>query len=148
MPFRSTKKYDHNVGLSCCFRQWRAQSHCNKLHGYALAFKFVFETEELDERNWVVDFGSLKSLKGVLEENFDHTTLVAADDPELAWFQEAHERNIIDIVVVPSVGCEKVAEMVFHVAEIWLKDAGYAPRVTLKSVEVSEHSGNSAIYTK
>jgi hypothetical protein len=22
--YRSTKTYDHNEGLSCCFRQWRA----------------------------------------------------------------------------------------------------------------------------
>ncbi len=43
--YRSTKMYDHNEGLSCCFRQWRAtDSHCRLIHGYALAFKFVFAT--------------------------------------------------------------------------------------------------------
>ena len=144
----STKKYDHNVGLSCCFRQWRAQSHCNKLHGYALAFKFVFESEELDIRNWVVDFGSLKALKGMLEDNFDHTTLVAKDDPLIEWFRKGEELGALDLIEVDATGCEKVAELVFECAETWLKDAGYAPRVKLKSVEVSEHAGNSAIYTR
>jgi len=57
--FRSTKTYNHNEGLSCCFRQWRADSHCKLLHGYALAFKFVFATRELDARNWCYDFGGL-----------------------------------------------------------------------------------------
>ena len=32
-------------------------SHCRLIHGYALAFKFVFATRELDERNWCFDFG-------------------------------------------------------------------------------------------
>lgn len=144
--YQSTKKYDHNVGLSCCFRQWRADSHCAQLHGYSLAFKFVFESRDLDIRNWVVDFGSLKSLKNILEDNFDHVTLVAQDDPHLDWFLEAQKRNIIKLITVPATGCEKVAEMVFECADQWLQDAGYAPRVTLKSVEVSEHSGNSAVF--
>ena len=38
------------------------------LHGYSLQFKFTFEARELDERNWVVDFGGLKPLKAWLED--------------------------------------------------------------------------------
>lgn len=146
--YQSTKKYDHNVGLSCCFRQWRADSHCAQLHGYSLAFKFIFAAAELDIRNWVVDFGSLKSLKKMLEDNFDHITLVAEDDPHLDWFLEAKNRGIINMMLVPATGCEKIAEMVYECTELWLKDAGYAPRVFIKSVEVSEHAGNSAIFSK
>lgn len=145
--YQSTKKYDHNAGFSCCFRQWRAQSHCNKLHGYALAFKFQFAAKELDERNWVVDFGGLKSLKGMLEDNFDHTTLVAEDDPNLEWYKQGEKLGVLDLRLVPATGCEAVAKMVFEVTQQWLKDAGFAPRCWLESVEVSEHSGNSAIYT-
>ena len=148
MTYQSTKKYEHNAGFSCCFRQWRADSHCRFLHGYPLAFKFVFEADELDSRNWVVDFGSLKSLKGWLENTFDHKTLVARDDPFMSWFLEGHSLGAVDVILVDATGCEKVAELVFVQAEQWLNDMGYAPRVTLKSVEVSEHSGNSAIYTK
>src|SRR5918993_5827328 len=82
--YRSTKTYDHTEGLSCCFRQWRAShSHCRLVHGYALAFKFVFATFELDERNWCFDFGGLKPVKAWLKDLFDHTMLVAQDDPEL-----------------------------------------------------------------
>lgn len=142
----STKTYGHNVGLSAAFRQWRADSHCRFIHGYSLSFKFVFESEELDVRNWVVDFGSLKPLKGILEDTFDHKTAVAEDDPEMAWFEEAHKRGIIDLVVLPAGGCEKFAEYVYEVADGWLGDAGYKPRVKLRSVEVMEHGANSAIY--
>jgi len=142
----STKTYGHNVGLSAAFRQWRADSHCRFIHGYSLSFKFVFESEELDVRNWVVDFGSLKTLKGILEDTFDHKTVVAEDDPEMSWFEEAHKRGIIDMVVLPAGGCEKFAEYVYEVADGWLGDAGYKPRVKLRSVEVMEHGANSALH--
>jgi 6-pyruvoyltetrahydropterin/6-carboxytetrahydropterin synthase len=145
MKFVSTKTYGHDVGLSCAFRQWRADSHCRFLHGYALAFRFTFEATELDARNWVVDFGSLKSLKQTLQHTFDHKTVVAEDDPQLPWFEEAHRRGILDLVTVPAGGCEKFAELAFEVTDIWLRDNGYTPRVRLRSVEVSEHGANSAI---
>lgn len=148
MPHQSTKTYGHNVGLSCAFRQWKAHSHCKFLHGYSLAFRFVFEAAELDHTNWVVDFGGMKSLKGILENTFDHTTVVAEDDPQLEWFREAHTRGILQLVILPAGGCEKFAEYVFEVAEQWLKDAGFAPRVSLVSVEVSEHGANSALFTR
>lgn len=144
MAYYSTKTYGHERGLSCCFRQWRADSHCNMMHGYALAFSFKFEASTLDHNNWVVDFGGLKWLKAWLENQFDHTTLVAQDDPEMETFCMLHNKKLIDMRVIPGVGCEKTAEYVFdHVAS--QIDSLYAGRVKLISVEVREHPGNSAI---
>ena len=144
--YRSTKSYDHNEGLSCCFRQWRAgESHCRLMHGYALAFRFDFATHELDERNWCLDFGGLKWLRTWLHDWFDHTTLVAADDPHRAEFERLEKLGLIDCRVLPAVGCEAVAQHVFaHVAARVAADTH--GRVWLESVEVREHSGNSAIY--
>ncbi len=148
MPFRSTKTFTPEMGLSACFRQWRADSHCRFLHGYALGIKLTFESDELDVRNWVVDFGSLKSFKTLLENTFDHKLVVAEDDPELETLQMLHDKGIAEIVIVPAGGCERFAEMVYEVAEIWLRDAGYAPRVRIVSAEVFEHGANSAIFYK
>lgn len=147
MRYRSTKFYGHEIGLSAAFRQWRADSHCKYLHGYALAVRFEFACEELDTRNWTVDFGSLKSLKGWLEDLFDHKTLVAEDDPQLELFSKLAAHGVIQLRIVPATGCEKFAEMIYGAAEVWLMDNGYAPRVRLISVEVREHGANSAIYT-
>lgn len=133
-------------GISCAFRQWKAKSHCNRLHGYALVFEFEFECYELDDVNWVVDFGGLKGLKGLLEDAFDHKTLVAEDDPELATFTLMALKEIIDIHVVEAVGCEKFAEYTAIITQQWLKDAGYGDRVSVRSVKVSEHEANSATY--
>ena len=144
MKYVSTKRYGHNLGFSCCFRQWRAPSHCCKLHGYPLAFEFVFESDELDQNNWVVDFGNLKWLKEYLTKMFDHTTLVASDDPEIDTFRELSAKGLIDMRTVPGVGCEKVAEMVYDWTNFWIEDKFY--NIKLRSVQVWEHEGNSARY--
>lgn len=148
MAYRSTKTYGHEIGLSCAFRQWRAESHCRLLHGYALAVKFTFEADELDCRNWVVDFGSLKSLKGMLEDTFDHKLIVTEDDPLLEKFVDLQYSGACDLVILPAAGCEKFAEYIFGATETWLQANGYTPRCRLVSVEVKEHGANSAIYTK
>lgn len=148
MTYLSTKTYGHEIGLSACFRQHRAESHCRLLHGYALAVKFIFSAQELDVRNWVVDFGSLKSLKGMLEDTFDHTLLVAQDDPQLYSLKTLSDMGLAKLVIVPATGCEAFAELIYNATEIWLADNGYTPRVELVSVEVREHGANSAIYCK
>jgi 6-pyruvoyltetrahydropterin/6-carboxytetrahydropterin synthase len=149
MTFRSTKTFGHELGLSAAFRQWKAESHCRLIHGYALAVRLEFEADELDVRNWVVDFGSLKSLKQILQDTFDHTLLVAEDDPKLAIFKQLDEwHGVARVVVVPATGCEKFAEMIYECVECWLADNGYAPRCRIASVEVMEHGANSAIFTK
>jgi len=147
MTYRSTKTYGANLGLSCAFRQWRAESHCRFLHGYALEIRLEFAAVDLDVRNWVVDFGSLKSFKGWLENTFDHCTLVASDDPEYETFKALDASGIIDMRTVEVTGCEAFARMIFECADIWLKDNGYSPRVWIAQVEVREHGSNSAIYS-
>lgn len=160
MRYHSTKTYGAERGLSCAFRQWRAESHCHLIHGYSLGFRFTFGADELDHLGWVVDFGGLKDLFGILENTFDHKLLIAEDDPWAAVLVELGNRSDMSklddhlghavppcaaVVVVPATGCEAFAVMVFDVAEQWLKDAGFSPRCKLVSVEVMEHGSNSAI---
>lgn len=143
--YRVTKNYGHMEGLSCCFRQWRAQSHCNTLHGYSLSVKIHIDTKELDEKNWVFDFGSFKYIKHELHKMFDHTTLIAEDDPELDTFKKLAEKKLIDLRVIKDVGCEKFAEFIFNAFNLYIiKDSNN--RAFISSVTVSEHEGNSATY--
>lgn len=146
MTFRSTKTYGHELGLSAVFRQWRADSHCNQLHGYALAFKFTFEALSLDDKNWVMDFGGLQGLKKSLQQHFDHKLVVAEDDPALAIYDALEKANLAEVVIVPSVGCEKFAELAYHLAEFELKMLRVDERVKVVEVECFEHGANSAIY--
>ena len=143
---RSTKTYGNEVGLSCCFRQWRADSHCNKLHGYSLGFRFTFEAAKLDERNWVYDFGGCKWIKEYLQRKFDHKLVVARDDPILEdEFLYTALNNIAEIRYVDDVGCEKFAEMVYNSIAPKIQEETKG-RASLFSVECFEHGANSASY--
>ena len=140
----STKTYQ-SLG-PVAYRQWRAESHCNLIHGYALSFHFEFESETLDARNWVVDFGSLRPLKDLLEEWFDHTLLVAHDDPKKEAMMKLQEEGIAKITEVEKTGCEGIAEFLYeYVNDCFLQDYGYGDRVWCSKVEVREHEKNSAM---
>jgi 6-pyruvoyltetrahydropterin/6-carboxytetrahydropterin synthase len=141
--FYSGKTYSHSTGHSCAFRQWKADSHCNLIHGYALQFEFTFGGDELDESNWIVDFGGLKPLKEWLKHMFDHTYLVATNDPELATFQMLDEKNLIDLRMVGGTGCELFAEMAFDEAQKIVNEMTDG-RCWVQSVTVKEHGANSA----
>ena len=158
--YLSTKTYGNDRGLSCCFRQWRStHSHCSLLHGYSIGIRLVFESDTLDERNWVMDFGGLDRFKSWAEYMFDHTLLIAEDDPHLDVFlnlakiQDGYEnKGIMDLRVVPAVGCEKFAELAYQKMASILEELKSTPgavinkTVRLRSVEVFEHNANSAIY--
>ena len=140
----STKHYGHNIGLSAVFRQPNADhSHCHLLHGYSLAFTFTFGCDHLDNKNWAVDFGGLKPLKEWLKHMFDHTYLVAEDDPEMETVELLQQANLIDMRVVPAVGCERFAELTFDKASSII-EAKYGDRCWVESVTVREHEANSA----
>jgi 6-pyruvoyltetrahydropterin/6-carboxytetrahydropterin synthase len=171
--FYSTKTYGNDRGLSCCFRQWRAtHSHCSTLHGYSIGIKLVFECDTLDEKNWCMDFGGLKEFKAWADYMFDHTLVIAEDDPHLKFFQqmanmgnipssgsgdqgfdklEPYQRGALcDLRIVPGVGCEMFAKLAYDkMAELLVSgNMRYPinPTVGIKSVEVFEHGANSATY--
>ena len=130
---------------SCAFRQPFAESHCKFLHGYRLQAKFWFGCNELDERNWVVDFGGLKELKLKLENTFDHTTVIWEKDPEKPLFEFLHSKGVIDLRVMPNgVGIEKFAEFCLSEADSFIRNMT-GNRCYCYKVEVWEHESNSAI---
>jgi 6-pyruvoyltetrahydropterin/6-carboxytetrahydropterin synthase len=143
--FQSTKVIE--LG-SCAFRQWRAShSHCRFLHGYQLKAKLWFSGSSLDDKNWVVDFGGLKELKAELNSVFDHTTTVAADDPELDTFKALHDKGIIQLFIMKDgVGIERAAEVVFNIAQRHVNTITNG-RCWVDKVEVFEHEDNSATFS-
>jgi len=149
----STKRYGHEAGFSICYRQHLADSHCKYLHGYSLAFEFEFESTTLDVRNWVCDFGGFKTLKYFLEDNFDHTLLVAASDPDYEDIVHLDNNTkglgLAQVRIIEKTGCEGIAEFLFeYVNEIWLEENGYKGQdreVFCRRVRVFETPCNSAM---
>jgi len=144
----STKTYSNDVGLSCAFRQPNAtHSHCSKIHGYSLGFKFTFEADSLDDKNWVYDFGGCKWIKEYLQNTFDHTLAVDENDQFLSDLRKLETQGWCKLVVMQGVGCEKFAKHVFNFVSPKIESDSNG-RVKLHSVEVFEHGANSAIVKK
>jgi len=151
--FTSTKVFD---GFSCCFRQWKATTtHCQYLHGYGVSFKVTFEGK-LDDRNWVWDFGGMKRAttlidgmqpKAWMDYMFDHTVIMANDDPALSTFEDLDQHGIVQLRIVKATGAEKFSEFIFHKLNNFVKDETNE-RVQVKSVEFMEHGKNTAIYSE
>lgn len=151
MSYQATKVFD---GYSTVFRQWKAEgTHCRFLHGYGVSLKVWFEGE-LDERNWVWDFGGMKRAVGNIDGMnpktwmdymLDHTTIIAEDDPELENFKAMHERGLIQLRIIPATGAERFAEY-FHrkLNDFVQTETQY--RVRVARVEFREHEKNTAIY--
>ena len=151
--FKSTKLFD---GFSCCFRQWKAETtHCRFLHGYGVSFRVTFEGE-LDHRNWVWDFGGMKraktkingmSPKQWMDWMFDHTVIVAKDDPKLSIFEDMDEKGIIQLRIVEATGAEKFAEFIYNKLSKFVYEET-EDRVIIRQVEFMEHGKNTAIYER
>lgn len=138
--FKSTKRF---TGFPCTHRQWRANSHCRYVHGYSREFYFEFEARELTVEGWVVDFGGLKDIKNWLEHMFDHTFLVAQDDPQLTEFKKLEQAGALQLRVMPNPGMEGTALYVYEEASRILAKL-YGDRAWITLVEVSENEKNSA----
>jgi len=118
-----------------------------------------------------MDFGGLKLFKNWADSMFDHTLVVAHDDPMLPVFKDLanqvsmgspnpesavpHERGALcDLRIVEGVGCEMFAKLCYDemsriLEELKQGSAGRYPvnaGVRLVSAEVFEHGANSAIY--
>src|SRR5690606_280594 len=117
------------------------------LHGYAIAVSLEFSASSLDARNWVVDFGGFKQVENWLKATFDHTLIIAEDDPLLELLKTLDEAGLAKMIILPNVGCEAFAKLIADYVESWIHNE-YSPegRVWLSKVEVREHGANSAIY--
>ncbi len=132
-------------GFPCCHRQWRHPGHCRFVHGYSRSFTFWFAAHHLDLYGFVVDFSSLRPLRERLEQQFDHTFLVNADDPLLSQWQDLHELGALDLRVMANVGMEASAELVWGWANELLhpRDGG---RSCCWRVEARENESNAACF--
>ena len=151
--FQSSKVFD---GFSTVFRQWKAKdTHCRFLHGYGISFKVYFEGE-LDNRNWVWDFGGMKRAKTLIDNMqpkawmdymFDHTVIIAEDDPDKKLFGEMQAAGMIQLRIIEATGAEKFAEYVYHKLNDFVHEETEG-RVRVTKVKFMEHGKNAAYYVE
>lgn len=123
------------------------------IHGYGVSFRIWFQGE-LDERNWVWDFGGMKRAKGKIDGMnpkewmdymFDHTCLVAEDDPGIGGFKTMDQLGVIQLRLLPAVGAEQFAKFIYDKVNAFVVEET-GGRVKVSKVEFLENNKNSAIY--
>jgi|TARA_R110000824_G_scaffold114900_4_gene265742 6-pyruvoyltetrahydropterin/6-carboxytetrahydropterin synthase len=149
--FQSSKVFD---GFSTVFRQWKAEdTHCRFLHGYGISFKVYFEGE-LDERNWVWDFGGMKRAKTLIDNMqpkawmdymFDHTVIIAEDDPGMGGWKTMDGLGVIQLRIIEATGAEKFSEYIYNKLNEFVKTET-DNRVRVTKVKFMEHGKNAAYY--
>ena len=76
---------------------------------------------------------------------FDHTFIVAEDDPYRESFLKMNEAGVAQVRVVPATGAERFAEFVYEKVNKFIQDETNK-RVSIAKVEFREHNKNAAIY--
>ena len=130
--FTSTKTYRN---LPCAHRQWKHKGHCAYIHGYSREYTFYFEADEMDEHGWVVGFGDLKNLEKYLLDMYDHTLLIAENDPELDTFKELDKKGLCDLRIVPEASLEGSAKVALKKANQIKEQLEVIYPVTLQDLE-------------
>ncbi|MBD3003823.1 MULTISPECIES: 6-carboxytetrahydropterin synthase [unclassified Streptomyces] len=142
--FTVTKLFDD---FPCCHRAWAHDGKCAFLHGYERTFEIEFACAELDPvTGFVVDFGALKGVRSLLAAQFDHTTLVAEDDPERTLFEELAARGVVDMRVMRHTGMEGAAAWVLDQAGRLIRESTNG-RVWISRVEARECRKNAVVLT-
>ena len=83
----------------------------------------------------------------VVDYMFDHTVIIANDDPAIRLFEELADNNIIQLRNVEATGAEKFAEFIYNKINTFVVKETNG-RVKVSSVEVMENKKNTAIYSE
>ncbi len=88
MKYRVTKYIDFCYG----HRLRNYDGKCKYLHGHNGRIEIEIESDKLDDRGMVVDFGDIKNvMKKWVDENLDHRMLLRKDDPAVEFIRSQGE---------------------------------------------------------
>jgi 6-pyruvoyltetrahydropterin/6-carboxytetrahydropterin synthase len=102
----------------------------------------------------VWDFGSAKRSKTLIDGKtpkewmdymFDHTMIIAEDDPYRQAFEQMGSAEVAQVRILPAVGAEKFAEYVYEKLNGWVVEESKG-RVKIAQVEFREHEKNNASF--
>ena len=88
-----------------------------------------------------------KSPKEWMDYMFDHTLIVAEDDPHLNAFKNMEEAGVAQVRVIPATGAEKFAEYIYHKLNKFVETETEG-RVRVTKVKFMEHGKNAACYVE
>ena len=147
MKFKSSKRFGP---ITTGHRQWRDKGHCSYVHGYGRYVRLTFEATELDERGWVMDFGDLRGVKNWIEDEWDHRTLIAADDPVIPELKTLEKVGGINLNILPEgylPGIEESCRYLYDNLNPMIQQKTNN-RVELTRIEIWETERNQGEYVR
>jgi len=85
--------------------------------------------------------------KAWMDYMFDHTTIVAENDPYLPVFKQMEADSIIQLRIIPATGAEQFSKYIYEKLNPFIQEETQ-DRVKITKVEFMEHNKNTAIYTE
>lgn len=108
MAYRVTVRIDFCYG----HRLMEYDGACAHPHGHNGRAEITLESDTLDHRGMVMDFGDVKrDVKAWIDEKMDHQMLVRRDDPLVAWLEEHGEPHL---ALDDNPTAETIARLIFH----------------------------------
>lgn len=126
-------------------RQPNHRGRCSRLHGHSWSITLTFESKELDDNGFVIDFGDLHFIEDWIDEHLDHATAVWENDPKLVSLNELQNEGLIKLLAVPNASCEGIAKYLHKTFDPIVRKRT-DERVWVRSVYLQEDSKNSATY--
>ncbi len=126
-------------------RQPNHTGRCSRLHGHSWSITLTFESKELDDNGFVIDFGDLHFIEDWIDEHLDHATAVWENDPKLVKLNELQNEGLIKLLAVPNASCEGIARYLHNTFDPIVRKRT-DERVWIRSVYLQEDSKNSATY--
>ena len=83
--------------------------------------------------------------KAWMDYMFDHTYIIAEDDPFLPEAIKMDKAGIVQLRIIPATGAEQFSKFIYDKVSEFIKIETEG-RVRVVSVEFKEHAKNSAIY--
>lgn len=109
--YRVTREIDFCYG----HRLLNYNGKCKHLHGHNGLAIITIESDELDERGMVMDFGDIKQvIANWIDENLDHRMILCKDDPAIPVLEGIGEPLYL---MDSNPTAENIAKEIFDVAK-------------------------------
>ena len=113
--FRVTREIEFCYG----HRLLNYEGKCRHLHGHNGKAVITIESDKLDDRGMVMDFGDIKQVVSTwIDENLDHRMILHREDPALPMLEQLGEPTYL---IDENPTAENIAKVIYQVT----RDAGF-----------------------
>lgn len=126
------------------------EGKCKYLHGHSYRVRVTLTAHELDQYDFVIDFGDIKAMfDDWVQAHWDHVTIVSEVDTTLIDFLRADKQEFFVVPGGANTTCEALGAFLFETFRQVLSDnqQRYTNGVELVEVKLWESNYSHATFT-